>query len=57
VFDRFWRGESGRRGGSGLGLAIARGIIEGHGGRIRVESEPGAGAEFRFTLPSAGDET
>lgn len=53
VFDRFWRGEGGRRGGSGLGLAIARGIVESHGGDIRVVSEFGRGAEFRFTLPAA----
>lgn len=54
VFDRFWRGEqASRRGGSGLGLAIARGIVEGHGGEICVESAPGRGATFRFTLPLA----
>lgn len=54
VFDRFWRGEqASRRGGSGLGLAIARGIVEGHGGAIGVESKPGRGATFRFTLPLA----
>ena len=53
VFDRFFTTEPRDREkpyGSGLGLAIARSIIENHGGRIRVESEPGAGASFSFTL-------
>jgi C4-dicarboxylate-specific signal transduction histidine kinase len=38
--------------GLGMGLSIARTIIEAHGGRIRVESNPGRGAAFIFTLPS-----
>ncbi|HEX2189322.1 MAG TPA: PAS domain S-box protein [Longimicrobiaceae bacterium] len=52
VFDRFWRARQGERGGLGLGLAIARGIVEAHGGRIGVESVPGEGAEFHFTVPA-----
>ncbi len=52
VFRRFYRLEPGR-GGSGLGLAIARGIVELHGGRMRAESRPGAGATFHIFLPSA----
>ncbi|NQT71707.1 MAG: PAS domain S-box protein [Chloroflexi bacterium] len=55
VFDRFYRLESGvarRRGGTGLGLAICRGIVEAHEGRIWVESKPGEGSTFSFSLPT-----
>jgi signal transduction histidine kinase len=37
--------------GTGMGLAICKGIIDSHGGTIWIESEPGAGARFHFTLP------
>lgn len=54
VFDSFYRGEKSRArasGGSGLGLAIARGFVEAHGGSIAVDSRPGEGSTFSFTLP------
>lgn len=56
IFERFYQSESSvrnRSGGYGLGLAIARLIVEQHNGRIWVESRPGAGAVFSFTVPVA----
>ena len=52
VFETFYRSERRRSApGSGIGLATAKGLVEAHGGRIRAESAPGAGAAFAFTIP------
>lgn len=53
IFDKFYRVQSGagNAAGAGLGLAIAKGLIELHGGTIAVESAPGKGSHFSFTLP------
>jgi PAS domain S-box-containing protein len=52
IFERFERAVSSRNyGGLGLGLYIVKRIVEAHGGTVRVESAPGAGAAFEVTLP------
>ena len=53
VFDRYWQSSRTDRQGAGLGLAIAKGIIEAHGGRMWIESQPGEGTTASFTLPVA----
>ena len=56
IFDRFFRGEEPRSrqiSGTGLGLSIAKEIVELHGGRVTVDSKPGAGSTFTAWLPVA----
>jgi len=63
LFDRFYRGEKSRTrekgpdGGVGLGLAIVKGLVEAHGGEIKVKSEPGQGTAFSFTIPGHGTDS
>jgi len=53
VFDQFYRLKGGgkRPEGTGMGLAICRGIVQAHGGLLRVETTPGGGATLVLTLP------
>ncbi|MCH5645253.1 cell wall metabolism sensor histidine kinase WalK [Gordonia sp. ABSL49_1] len=59
VFERFYRGDSSRSrgegGGSGLGLSIVAALVDAHGGRVGVDSVPGAGATFWVRLPRLDD--
>jgi signal transduction histidine kinase len=57
VFERFYQVDGSLKrqySGAGIGLAVVKQIIEAHGSRILLDSEPGRGATFRFVLPTAG---
>lgn len=56
VCDWFWQAQRAGRGSNGLGLAIAKGLIESHGGALHVDSVPGQGSTFWFTVPVAHSE-
>jgi signal transduction histidine kinase len=59
IFEKFVRGDAARVSetkGTGLGLSLVRRIVEGHGGTVEVESEPGRGSTFTIVLPAFGDE-
>jgi two-component system phosphate regulon sensor histidine kinase PhoR len=56
IFERFYRVDRARArdtGGTGLGLSIVKHIVNAHGGEVWVQSEPGSGCTFFFTLPAA----
>ena len=55
VFERFYRADASRArttGGAGIGLAVVKQLVEAHQGWISVQSSPGQGSTFRFTLPA-----
>jgi two-component system sensor histidine kinase KdpD len=56
IFEKFYRGRDvrARVAGTGMGLSIAREIVEAHGGRVWLKSEPGKGAQFSLTVPTIG---
>ena len=57
IFEKFYRAEDSlvhETKGSGLGLPLVKHILDAHGGRVEVESQPGQGSTFSLVLPVAG---
>ena len=55
LFNRFYQAREvvyGKTRGTGLGLSICKGIVEAHGGKFRVESQPGRGSKLIFSIPA-----
>jgi signal transduction histidine kinase len=60
IFEKFYRTDqpaARQERGTGLGLAIVKGIIDAHGGEIRIKSTPGSGTTFTIRLPQNGPRT
>src|SRR5262245_816456 len=57
IFEPFIRVPNAPPGGSGLGLTISKRIVDAHGGRLTVQSQPGRGSNFTFTLPWANEKS
>jgi signal transduction histidine kinase len=57
LFDRFWQAPGVERRGIGFGLAIVKGLVDAHRGRVWVQSSPGHGSIFFFTIPTTAVQT
>jgi PAS domain S-box-containing protein len=57
VFDRFWQDQDSTRGSAGLGLTIVKGVVDAHGGSVRVRSMVGVGTTFTLLFPATANES